>query len=316
MIASLLIVNADDCGMSRGITDGIILAHRYGLVTSTSLVANMPASEYAVSRLAAVPRLGVGIHLNISAGRPILPAEKIPTLVDANGNFHRAAVMIRKLWRWNVACDEVEAEFRAQVRWMKDRGFGPTHADSHQHLHIYPAAIGPFVRALAAEGIRCTRALRSCAWPPGRVCRADWLGGPHAGSLVRRVFVRLYRRFLQAVALRRFDMPESRVSFFARDKRDLASLGASWKTTLANLPPGIFELACHPGLFERGFSEADPLRFLREEELHWLTSPDWRDAVEGRGVRLISYREVPGRRQTNERVGGAKHATPEVQGLR
>jgi predicted glycoside hydrolase/deacetylase ChbG (UPF0249 family) len=277
-------------------------------------MVNMPATEYAVSRLAAAPRLSVGVHLNITAGRPVLPAQKVPTLVDASGRFHGVAAMSRKLWRWSAADNEIEAEFRAQIQWMKEHGVTPTHADSHQHVHIYPAAIGPFIRSLAAEGIRCTRAPRSVAWPRSRAFGADSIGGPHEGSLGRRIAVRLYRGFLQAVTFRRFDMPDSRVSFVSRDRHDLAVLGERWKSTFENLPQGTFELACHPALFERGFSESDPIRVLREEELHWLTNREWRDVVDRSSIRLISYRDLPTRGRTMGRIG--ERTTAEVRALR
>jgi predicted glycoside hydrolase/deacetylase ChbG (UPF0249 family) len=314
MTGARLIVNADDFGMSRGITDGIILAHRYGFVTSTSLMVNMPAAEYAVSRLAAMPQLSVGVHLNVTAGRPILPAEKVPTLVDTSGRFHEAGVMNRKLWQWRAAGNEIEAEFQAQIQWMKDRGLTPTHADSHQHAHIYPAAIGPFIRSLAAEGIRCTRAPRSVAWPKSHAFAPASFGEPHAGSLARRISVRLYRGFLQAVAFRRFDMPDSRVSFLSRDRSDLDALGERWKSTFENLPQGTFELACHPGLFEPGFSENDRIHVLREEELHWLTDKEWRDVLDRSGIQLISYRDLPTRAKTTGRI--SERATAEVRALR
>ena len=313
MTAAFLIVNADDFGMSRGITDGIILAHRYGFVTSASLMANMPAAEYAVSRLAAAPRLGVGVHLNITAGWPVLPARLVPTLVDTSGRFHAPWAMSRRLWQWTAAGNEIEAEFRAQIRWMKDRGVVPTHADSHQHMHIYPAAIGPFIRSLKAEGIRRTRAPRSVAWPKNRAFGTDSIGGPHAGSLGRRISVRLYRGFLQTVAFRMFDMPDSRVSFRSRDRDDLALLGERWKTTFENLPPGTFELACHPGLFERGFSESDAIRLLREEELHWLTDREWRDVLDRSGVQLISYRDLRAQRRARSIT---EHTAAEARALR
>lgn len=282
-----LIVNADDCGMSHGITDAVILAHRYGYLTSTSLMVNMPASEYALERLAKVPRPGIGVHLNVCAGKPILPAAEVPTLVGADGNFHSPAAMIRKLWTWRVSSRELEAEFRAQIRWAKDHGIVPTHADSHNHMHIYPAAVGPFLRALAAEGIRSTRAPRSTVWP-----RARRLGGPHQGSTWRRVSVQAYRIGLQRIWLRRFDMPESRICFLPRGPYDLTALGEEWMLAFANLPSGTFELVCHPGLFERGFSESDRIRNQREEELHWLTDCEWREAIERNGIRLITYRDL------------------------
>lgn len=314
MTGACLIVNADDFGMSRGITDGVILAHRYGFVTSASLMAKMPAAEYAVSRLASTPRLSVGVHLNVTAGEPVLPPQQVPTLVDANGRFHGAGVMSRKLWQWSAAGSEIEAEFRAQIQWIKSRGVKPTHADSHQHMHIYPAAIGPFIRSLKAEGIRCTRAPRSVVWPKSRVFGTDSIGAPHAGSLGRRISVRFYRGFLQAIAFRMFDMPDSRVSFRARDRGDLTLLGERWKSTFEHLPQGTFELACHPGLFERGFSESDPIRLLREEELHWLTDHEWREVLDGSGVRLISYGDLPARETTRSQI--AEGATAEARALR
>jgi chitin disaccharide deacetylase len=294
MTPTRLIVNADDCGMSRGITDAIVLAHRYGFLTSTSLMANMPAADYAISRVVTMPTLGLGVHLNICTGRPILSAREIPTLVAANGDFHPPAVMIRRLWTWRASGREIEAEFRAQIQWMKARGISPTHADSHHHMHIYPAAVAPFARALAAEGIRCARAPRSSVWP-----RNGQIGGPHEGPLLRRVFVQSYRAALQLGVFRNLDMPASRISFLSRDRHNPASLGERWKNAIASLPAGTFELACHPGLFERGFSETDAIRTQREQELEWLTGREWIDAVRQSGVRLITYRDLSDRPAAN-----------------
>jgi len=282
-----LIVNADDFGMSRGITDGIILAHRYGFLTSASLMVNMPAAEYAAARLENLPRLGVGVHLNICRGRPILPPGEIPTLVGANGNFHPAVVTAHKLWTRQTVGSEIEAEFRAQIQWMKDRGLAPTHADSHHHMHIYPGAAGPFARALAAEGIRSARAPRCSAWPKGGP-----IGGPHEGGLARRVLVQAYRSALQHIVFRRLDMPGSRISFHSCDRHNLEALGERWKAAIANLPRGTFELACHPGLFERGFSETDAIHVQRELELQWLTAREFGELIERSGIRLITYRDV------------------------
>lgn len=282
-----LIVNADDFGMSRGITDGVILAHRYGFLTSTSLMANMPAAEYAMGRLADAPHLGIGVHLNICAGRPILPPAEVPSLVDRTGHFHAPHTMIRKLWTWHASGREIEAEFRAQIRWMRHRGVVPDHANSHHHMHLYPAAVLPFIRALKAEGVLSARAPRSSVWP-----KAKEIGGPHEGSVIRRLSVHFYRTALHFVAFHNLRMPESRISFLSKHRHDLAALGECWKAAVASLPPGTFELACHPGLFERGFSETDRIREQREEELCWLTNQEWRGAVQSSGIQLITYRDL------------------------
>jgi len=269
-------------------------------------MANMPASAYAVLRLAGVPRLGVGVHLNICAGRPILHPREVPSLVGADGNFHRPPVMLRRLWTWRVSGRELEAEFRAQIRWAKQRGVAVTHADSHHHMHIYPAAAVPFARALAAEEIRCARAPRMSVWP-----KSGEIGGPHEGSAVRRTLVQSYRSVLQAGIFRALDMPQSRISFLSRDRHNLDALGERWKAAFAALPAGTFELACHPGFFERGFSEADAIHLQREEELHWLTGREWIEALECSGIERITYRELSGRRAAEPVSSNA----PEVPAL-
>lgn len=294
-----LIVNADDFGMSRGITDAIIVAHRYGFLTSTSLMANMPAADYAVSRAVACPALAIGVHLNICQGRPILPACEVRTLVGENGEFHSPREMVIRLWTRRVASAEIEREFCAQIRWIKERGFAPSHADSHHHMHIYPAAAGAFVRALAAEGIACARASRCIERP-----RSNLLGGPYGGGMLRRIVVQSYRSTLQHTMFRNLVAPDYRIAISAANS-DGATLQERWNAALGNLPPGTFELACHPGLFERGFSENDSIRDRREAELLCLTNRDLRDLIDRRTIRLISYRELIATQAVGQKASAA-----------
>jgi chitin disaccharide deacetylase len=286
-----VIVNADDFGMSTSVTDAILVAHRYGFLTSASLMVNMPAAEYAVQQAARAPKLGIGVHLNICEGKPILPASQVRSLVDAAGNFHRPQEMIRKLWRWQVAGHEIEAEFRAQIQWMRRRGHHPTHADSHHHMHIYPAAVRPFFKTVTAERISCARASRFSYWPKQRL-NEKTIGGPHEGSLVRRLAVQAYRSALQRTLPVNVKSPDSRISFLARDRHDPDSLGARWAATFENLPPGTYELSCHPGLFDPTFSHADRIHVQREAELHCLTDHALRDVLNRSGIRLISYNDL------------------------
>lgn len=282
-----LIVNADDFGLSRGITDAVIVAHRYGFLTSTSLTTNMPAAEYAVSRALAFPTLTIGVHLNICQGHPLLPAREVSTLVGPDGNFHSPHEMARRLWSWRVATAEIDEEFRAQIRWALEHGIAISHADSHHHMHIYPAAAGAFARALEAEGISTMRACNCAEWPKRNV-----VGGPYGGGTLRRLLVQVYRRFLQRTAFRRFESPDSRVAFSPTPGIGAMNIRERWKAALENLPPGTFELACHPGIFERGFSEMDAIHAQRERELICLTDRDLLDVIERREIRLISYRDL------------------------
>lgn len=302
MNQTLLIINADDLGMSRGVTDGILCAHRHGIVTSASLMPNMPAAEYAVGRLEGAPALGVGCHLNICQGRPLLPRAEVRSLLGATGHFHPPAEMARRLWRLRVNPREIEAEFREQIRWMKFHSLFPTHADSHHHMHLYPAAAVPFARALAAERIPCTRTSRCAVFP-----RPPSLGGPHEGGPLRRVLVHSYRSALQSTILRRFVSPDWRISFLSRHRADPSQIAPQWRLALHNLPPGSFELACHPGLSDpRDDDSLDSIRSQRKEELHRLLNPELRDIIARCGIRLITYAQLAAwRAAETERVGVA-----------
>lgn len=287
MNAPRLIVNADDFGLSRGVNNAILAAHTGGILTSASLMANQAASDHAIDMLRQMPNLGVGIHLNLTSGSPVLPARQVPTLVGPDGAFHHRDALFRKFWLFQVSAAQIEAEFRAQIRWLKDRGVQPLHADSHLHVHIYPTALHPFTHALKLEGIQHARAPRCTVWPAQGPA-----GGPHEGGVARRLLVHAYRTSLQKIALRSFQMPQSRVSFRAHDRHDNASIGRSWIAALDHLPVATFELACHPGFFEHGFSESDRIAEQRQEEAKWLVSDELRAAVARNRVQLIRYADV------------------------
>ena len=250
-------------------------------------MANMPAAQYAISRVATCPRLGVGVHLNICSR-------------TANSAPARNPDARRPQWQFSsAACDDHAAldagacpgakskrNFARRFSWMKDRGVVPTHADSHHHMHIYPAAALPFARALTAEGISCARACRCAEWP-----KSAALGGPYKGGVLRRELVQMYRSILQSTVFRALNSPGCRVAI-PGDGRVHSTLRQRWKSTLESLPPGTFELACHPGLFEGGFSETDAIHVRREEELLCLTDRDLLGVIERRVIRLITYRQL------------------------
>jgi chitin disaccharide deacetylase len=282
-----LIINADDLGLSRGITDGILLAHRQGILTSASLMVNQPATAYAVEQLPSVPQLDVGVHLNLCQGQPVLPAKDVSTLVRSDGNFLSPADMGRKLVGFQVSSKQIEAEFGAQIDQMLSLGVTPSHADSHHRFHIYPAAAGAFHRALRARNIHRARAPRKEYWPANGV-----LGGPHAGAFYRRLAVRAYNEFLQSVIFRDLQLPDAGVAFHPRFRGKLSMLKDAWQSTFENLPGGTYEMWCHPGFRETGFSETDNMRDQRELEIKLLTDPGLRATIERFGIRLVTFNEL------------------------
>jgi predicted glycoside hydrolase/deacetylase ChbG (UPF0249 family) len=136
-----LIVNADDFGYSRGVNFGIIDAYQKGVLTSATMMVNMPGFEHAVELAKRNPGLGVGIHLVLTCGVPVLP--ELPSLTDEIGQFRK----LRGIFHY-ASAEEIEKEFVAQIERFLASGLKPTHLDSHHHVHAHELVL-PIVLRLA-----------------------------------------------------------------------------------------------------------------------------------------------------------------------
>lgn len=130
-----LIVTADDVGLNRGMTEGAIRAHREGIVTACSIVANGRAFDDAVARLRDVPSLEVGVHLTLVEERALTTGEPMPK------NYVRFIF---------AKHDNVHTELRAQIEKVLETDLRVTHLNSHQHLHMLPRLF-QLVQHLSAE---------------------------------------------------------------------------------------------------------------------------------------------------------------------
>lgn len=133
-----LIINADDFGLTSGVNRGIIDCFLAGSVTSTTLMVNAPATCEAVAMAKANPALGVGLHFNMTLGRPLCPTKEVPTLHDGEGRFPGRAACERNLLLGRVKTRDIEREFHAQLDRFTSFGIPLTHIDSHQHIHLFP----------------------------------------------------------------------------------------------------------------------------------------------------------------------------------
>jgi len=285
--AKRLIINADDLGLSYGITDAIIDTYLEGVLTSASLMVNQPTTDYAVLRLGQAPQLDVGIHLNLCQGRPVLPAEEVPSLVGSNGSFIPPAQLARKLALWQVSTKEIEQEFCAQIDRMRAYGLEPSHADSHHRFHMYPAAALAFRRAVLSRGITKARAPRKQVWSS----EIDLLSA-HAGSLPRRIAISAYNNLLQYVVFSELKLPDAGVALHPQFRKHLALLPDAWISALQHMTPGTYELWCHPGYYQDGFSETDPLRERRTLEVSLLESRQLKETLIQSDIELVSFRDL------------------------
>ena len=144
MPAGALLINADDLGLWPSVDAGILHAWAQRAISGSTVFATVPRLP-EVLRKAGDAGLPVGIHLNLTMGRPLSDAAEIPALVATNGAF-----MKRGQWTLPLPADQVARELRRQVEQVFDLGCSPTHLDSHHHIHRYPEVL-PVVMALAQE---------------------------------------------------------------------------------------------------------------------------------------------------------------------
>lgn len=140
-----LIINADDFGYSRSVNYGIIDAHTEGVLTSTTLLTNMPGANHAYELGKKYTSLGIGVHLTLTCGRPLLKNHR--TLVDGDGNFKK---LHHYQGKFHVDQDELHAEWKAQIEAFLESGLVPTHLDSHHHINNLEPMLPVFIQ-LAKE---------------------------------------------------------------------------------------------------------------------------------------------------------------------
>ncbi len=128
-----LIINGDDFGWSNDVVDSIISGFNNGVITSTSVMTTMPAYEYGIEQLRKNPRLSSGVHLSLFDGKPVLPKEKVNTLIDPGTGMFLPLPQIKKNIK-HINSAQVAAEYEAQVEKFLTSGLKPTHLDIHCHL--------------------------------------------------------------------------------------------------------------------------------------------------------------------------------------
>jgi predicted glycoside hydrolase/deacetylase ChbG (UPF0249 family) len=131
---ALMIINADDFGYGNGINHGIIESHRNGILTSTTMMANMPGFDHAKAFAKENPNLGIGVHLVLTCGAPL--RTDVPSLVNEKGNFHHLSFYEAD---FEINLEELYLEWKSQIEKVIQAGIEPTHLDSHHHVN----SIGP-----------------------------------------------------------------------------------------------------------------------------------------------------------------------------
>ena len=264
-----LVVNADDFGFTPDVNAGILEAHRRGILTATTLMANGAAFDDAVRLAGEAPSLDTGCHLVLIGGRSLLhPNGPLPATIPQL----LAAIASREI--------HIYDELAAQVRRIFAAGIQPTHLDTHKHTHLAPPVLDAVARLSEEFGIVWVRrpfdlplsALRGVA--------------PRAQRLASGALGLLRGRFHRALEQRHCRTTDYFAGFQVTGRlrtRELVDL-------LGAIPAGVTELMCHPGRCGPALRNAHTrLKESREWELEALTAPETRRAVEDNGIELVGF---------------------------
>jgi chitin disaccharide deacetylase len=249
---SQLIVTADDFNLSEGVSRGILVAHQHGIVTETSVMVNLGGLSHAAELLMDAPRLGLGLHLNITRGRPLAALPPVAELLGADGSFRGSPQALPT----RVAVQVVQAEFQAQLdSFVQVFGRLPQHLDTHHHVHQHPDVL----QALLALATPLQLPVRSIDPQMRASIKACGLGSPE--------------QFLGDAG----DEPYWTV--------------ARLQAALRTLPAGLSELMCHPGYFDEAIAYSRYGR-QRDVEREALCAPEVAATLQETGVQLVTYAAV------------------------
>jgi len=243
-----LIVNADDFGQTAGINRAVLELHEAGLLTSATLMACAAATDQAIEIARATPTLGVGCHIVLTDGEPVLPPAQIPSLLDPPTDHFapRLTVFLGRLFAGRIRAEEIEIEATAQIQYLQSRGLHVTHVDTHKHTHMFPRVLRPVLRAARACGIHSVRNPFEPIWAIRATAGTGFVRAAQVRSL--RCLQSTWRRILVEEG---FATTGGTLGVSGTGALDTITL----HRLLDRVPAGTWELVTHPG-----YNDADLAR--------------------------------------------------------
>ena len=302
-------LHADDLGMNRGVTDGIMQGFRQGLLTSTSLLSNAPDAARALelwkellddqssarlplhssrSRLEdPFDRFDLGVHLNLSQGRPLTGKNYPGELLDDAGRFPGIYPLFSRLKRHGVRlCRQIQTELARQVEFLLDRDLQPTHLNGHQYIEMLPVVAELIPQLLTRYEIHVVRVAEEQSLMRSTLFRNfsahTWLLARIKHFFAKRFHRRMEQlevcypsRFHGTAHAGKIDMPLIRLFLDDRESSAPVEIG---------LHPASETAADQSGEDADGWT--DPLASSRPNELRLITSPELAEYLESHNYRL------------------------------
>jgi predicted glycoside hydrolase/deacetylase ChbG (UPF0249 family) len=270
-----LIVNADDYGRTPGVSKGIRKAHRDGVVTSTTALMNIPGIEDELqAAMREAPELGLGVHLVLTSGAPILPTKSLDSITGGRTSFPALEDILCRLDR--IDPEQAAAEWDAQIRkFISVTGRNPDHLDSHHHTTYFSEALFEKFLILAQR--------YGCAIRTPFPCQSGYCDGmPEELTTAVRDFVPR----LTGILLPR--KPDWFIGTFYDEQATYEQL----LHIIDQMDPGVSELMCHPGYADPELMAGSAYNKPREREIEILTMDSVRQTIAEQGIRLMNFSEM------------------------
>ena len=276
MAARNLIINADDFNSDEDRNRGILEAAEKGIVSSVTVIANLPFTQENVLRLKKVFGRRIGVHLNLTKGTPI--AKGTPSLVDESNQFFTKKTAWRRALLHQYNLKEVEKEFAAQISRLQELGITPDHLDGNNHLHVFPGIVEVVARLARDCDIKKIRLPLETFNNPFHYFQPNAFKKYFFGLLAKRA----------SGVFKSFGLvsPEH----FGGIQFPRAGDIESFRKFFRKLLPGTTELMCHPGYRNSSLLPTSGSR--HEEELAALAHPEVLDTIKRENINLISYQDL------------------------
>lgn len=266
-----LIVNADDYGYFSGVSRGILDGGKDGLITAAGVMANSLHFEEHVQWLKDAAYLDVGVHLNLTFGKPLTAR-----MADIGGEFPGKYSIAIAVLTGRIPCEYILEEWRAQIRRCVDAGLELSFLNTHEHLHALPPLLTVLLQLAKEYNI-----------PYIRRPDPEW----YAWEGMAR------NALLQAMDfINRGRLPKETPKLLGMSKSGKLTL-PYLKKRLASLDGGqVYELMCHPGYFDPGEMGDPRLGSYHnwQQELDLLRSGEARSLCDTLGIQVIRYADLHG----------------------
>ncbi|MGE4062085.1 MAG: hopanoid biosynthesis-associated protein HpnK [Rhodospirillaceae bacterium] len=263
-----VIFTADDFGLCEEVNEAVERAHREGVLSAASLMIAAPAAADAIKRAKRMPRLGLGLHLTLVEGRPVLPPAVLPALVTDDGSFRDGLARAGVRWFFSAgARRQLRAEIRAQFEAFRATGFSLDHVNAHNHMHFHPTVLNVILEVSREFGVRAVRL--PYERPAGLL--APWCA--------------LMKKGLTAAGIACND----RVVGLHQTGHVTEELVLR---ALADLEPGVTEFYLHPAVTATPRLEAAAPGYDRTGELAALVSPRVAARLTELGLRPLCFSDI------------------------